>query len=334
MLGQIGVMLHTGDMPMEEIVRYAQEAEALGYEGFWVTEESGKEAFSVLSFVAQGTQRIHLGTSIVNFYSRTPTLLAMGASTLYRATNGRFVHFGLGTGGIGFTERGHGLKIERPLTRAKETVEIVRGLLTQERFSYEGKWFHVQKFRLREGPLDARMPIYLAALGPQMTGLAARVADGFIANCLTEETYEMYAAILREKAAAAGRDPREVRIFTLAMMAGESDEAVEAMRRGVAFYLASPHYYPVAEVSGYGSQAKQIQQVWGARDFAAASRLVSDAMVEKFAIMGSPETRRKKLHWMMSHGVYPILYPIFRPQHTVEDHFDVIRLGARYLSAE
>ena len=222
MLGNIGVMLHTGDMPMEEISRYAQAAESLGYEGFWITEESGKEGFAVLASVAHDTQRIKLGTSILNFYSRTPTLIEHGASTLYRMSGGRFIHFGLGAGGIGFTERGHGVKIERPL--AREAVDIVRGLLTTPRFSYEGQWFHVQDFRFREGPLDGRMFLYLSALNPKMVGLAARIADGLITNWLTEESYEEFATIVQKEAEAVGRDPDEVKLFTLTMMAGE-DEA-------------------------------------------------------------------------------------------------------------
>lgn len=333
MLGNIGVMLHTGDMPMEDISRYAQAAESLGYEGFWITEESGKEGFAVLASVARDTQRIKLGTSILNFYSRTPTLLALGASTLYRMSGGRFIHFGLGTGGIGFTERGHGVKIERPLARARETVEIVRGLLTSQRFSYEGQWFHVQDFRFREGPLDGRMFLYLSALNPKMVGLAARVADGLITNWLTEESYEEYAGIVQQEAEAVGRDPDEVKLFTLTMMAGEDDASVEAMRRGLAFYFASPHYHHIAEISGYGAQARQVQAAWQSRDLAGASRLVTDAMVEKFAVMGSQEQRRNKLRWMMDRNVYPIMYPIPRPGHTIDDHFLVIELVARYLNA-
>jgi alkanesulfonate monooxygenase SsuD/methylene tetrahydromethanopterin reductase-like flavin-dependent oxidoreductase (luciferase family) len=334
MLGNIGVMLHTGDMPIEEISRYAQAAEALGYEGFWITEESGKEGFIVLASVARDTQRIKLGTSILNFYSRTPTLLALGASTLYRISGGRFIHFGLGTGGIGFTERGHGVKIERPLARARETVEIVRGLLTSQRFSYEGQWFHVQDFRFREGPLDGRMFLYLSALNPKMVGLAARVADGLIANWFTEEAYEEYTEIVQQEAEAVGRNPDEVKLFSLTMMAGEDDASAEAMRRGLAFYFASPHYHHIADISGYGAQAKQVQAAWQSRDFAGASRLVTDAMVEKFAVMGSLAQRRKKLRWMMERNVYPIMYPIPRPEHTIEDHFLVIELAARYLGSE
>ena len=114
---EMGATLHTGDLGMQDLVRYAREAESLGYEGIWLTEESGKEAFATLAVLSQATQRIRLGTAIVNFYSRTPTLLAMGARTLFELSGGRFA-LGLGTGGVGFMERGHGLAIERPLRRA------------------------------------------------------------------------------------------------------------------------------------------------------------------------------------------------------------------------
>lgn len=329
-LAQMGVMLHTGDLSMEEIVEFAQEAERLGYDGFWITEESGKEGFAVLATVAGATSRIQLGTSIVNFYSRTPTLLAMGASTIYRMSGGRFTHFGLGSGGIGFMERGHGIALDKPLARGKEYLEIVRGLLTQPRFSYQGQWFHPTDFHLREGPVEGPINLYLSALGPKMVGLAARVADGLITNWLTEESYAHYRGIIEREAATVGRDPATVKLFSLTMMAGESDEAVEAMRRGLAFYFASEHYHPIAEVSGFGGEAREIQRVWQTGDFDAASRMVSDAMVEKFAVMGSPATRRAKLAWMQRLGVYPIMYPIMRRGHIMEDHLDVIRLAARY----
>ena len=330
MLGDIGIMLHTGDLSIDEIVRFARTAESLGYEGFWVTEESGKEAFAILGVLARETERINLGTSIVNFYSRTPMLLAMGASTIYRLSDGRFKHFGLGSGGIGFMEQGHGIKMERPLARAKEVVDIVRGYLTSNSFSYEGQWFNPTNFHLREGPLPEPIPLYISALGPKMVGLAARMADGLITNWLTEESYEMYYRIIKKEAESAGRNPKEVKLLSLTMIAGEDDASVDAMRRGLAFYFASPHYHPIAEVSGYGKEAKEIQSVWQTRDYAAASRMVSDTMVEKFAVMGSPEARAKKLQWMMDLGIYPIMYPIMRHGHTVDDHYLVAELTAKY----
>lgn len=354
MLGNIGVtLLNTGDMSMADIVRYAQEAEALGYEGFWSTEGDGKDPFSILTLVAHATQRIRLGTGIASFYSRTPTLMAINAATIHRMSGGRFTHFGIGTGGVYFTERGHGVKIEQPVARARETIEIIRGLLlkqqttsqhgpldarpvdiirgTSDNFSYDGKLFHLNDFRLREGRIDGHLPIYLSAIGPKMVALSARIAEGIVTNGLTEEAYQRYIEIVKREAEAVGRDPNAVKIFTLKMMGVESDEAVEAVRRSLTFFFASAHYYPIMEVSGYADVARQIQQAWRSGDFAGASRFVTDAMVEKFAIMGSPEQRRAHLNWMLERGVYPIVYPVWRPGHTVDDYFEIIRLGARYL---
>jgi len=160
---------------------------------------------------------------------------------------------------------------------------------------------------------------------------AARIADCLVTNWLAEESYELDACIIKKEAESVGRDPKSVKILSLTMIAGEDDASVEAMRRGLAFYFASPHYHPIAEVSGYGKEAKEIQAVWQTRDYAAASRLVTDAIVVKFAVMGSPEQRAKKLRWMTDLGVYPIMYPIMRHGHTVEDHFLVAELTAKYL---
>lgn len=358
-LGNIGVtLLNTGDMTMPDILRYAQEAEQLGYEGFWTTEGDGKDPFALLALAAHGTQHISLGTSIVSFYSRTPTLLAIGASTLYRMSGGRFRHFGIGTGGVYFTERGHGVKIERPVRRARETIEIIRGLLvdpevsqqsrqidarpidvrqnssTHQRFSYNGELFQLRDFRLMEGPLDGDLSIYVSAIGPNMVKLAARYANGIVTNGLTEEAYERYQALVRDEARRTGQELPMPHFFTLLMMGVESSDAFEAVRRSLTFFFASAHYYPIMEASGYAEQARQIQLHWRSGDFVAASRVVTDTMVEKFAVMGSPAQRRQKLQGMMKRGIYPILYPVWRPGHTVDDYFEIIHLAARYLAAE
>ncbi len=109
----IGLTIHAGDNTVSDILGYVQEAEKLDYDGFWLTEESGKEAFSLLALSADRTKKIRVGTGIVNIYSRTPTLLAMAIATIDNISKGR-AFLGLGTGGIGFIERGHGLKIEDP----------------------------------------------------------------------------------------------------------------------------------------------------------------------------------------------------------------------------
>ncbi len=331
--GALGATLHTGDLDMVDLLRYAREAEALDYDGFWLTEESGKEAFAVLAALALQTQRIGLGTSILSFYTRTPTLLAMGASTIHRLSGGRFA-LGLGTGGQGFLERGHGIRMERPLRRARETVEIVRGLLREQRFSYEGEWFRPREFRLREGPIDGPLPIYLSALNPKMVGVAACVADGLIGNWLTEESLHEIQGIVGQSAPTAGRDPTQFQVLTLLMTCPDPDDpaAVDAMRRGVAFYCAAQSYHHVAAISGYGAEVKRVYDLWATGDFAGATRLVSDAMIEKLTLTGSRAACQAKLRWMLDAGVYPLVYPIPRRDRMVEDHFAAIRLVASYLS--
>lgn len=326
---QIGVMLHSGDLSYPDIVRFAKEAESLGYDGFFLTEESGKEAFSLLALVASETEVIRLGTSIVNFYSRTPTLLAMAARSMYDLSGGRFGPFGLGTGGIGFMHRGHGIELDRPVGRARETVEIVRSLLSEPRTTYDGKWFHVDDFHLREGPLadGAAIPLWLAALGPQMAAMSAKVADGLITNWLIPESLEEFRGIIKLECDKAGRDPAEVAIATLLMVCTDSsdDESVAAARRGVAFYCASEHYLHIADLAGLGERARQVKEVWERRDFSAAAEMVSDEMLERFIVFGSHEQCAARIRFLLDEGVYPIVYPLPRHHLMFEDHMAAIR---------
>ncbi len=328
----MGVMLHTGDMPYDDIVRFAQEAEELGYHGFWLTEESGKEAFSLLGVLARETRRINLCTGIVNFYSRSPTTLAMAARSIHELSGGRFGPFGMGTGGIGFMERGHGIEIDRPVGRARETFEIVRGLLSEKRFSYpQGKWFKPNDFGLREGPIDKKIPLWLAALGPQMSEMAGKVADGMISNWLIPESLEIYRGQIAKGAAFAKRDPKDIIVSALTMVTTDPDNAdsVMAMKRGLAFYCASPHYFPIADAAGFGDEIRKIYDIWQTRDFKRAAATVSDDFVRKFSVHGDEEVRRNYLKWMKSEGCYPIIYPLPRHSNIVEDHFIAMRNMAK-----
>jgi len=329
--GDVGVTLHTGDLSFEEITRFARESEELGYHGFWLTEENGKEAFALLALLARDTTRIGLGTGIVNFYSRSPMTLAMGARTIWDLSGGRF-SLGLGTGGVGFMTQGHGIPIERPVARARETVEIVRRFMTERRFSYDGEWFKIKRFHLREGPLEASPPIYLAALGPQMVRAAARHYDGFIMNWPTKAAVEEYRAIVDREAASAGRDPAEVKILTLLQTVAEPDDpaSVDAMRRGLAFYCASEHYLHIADITGLGADARKVKEAWETGDYQRAATLVSDEMVAAFGLWGSPDHCAAELRRLLDVGVYPIIYPVPRHDRMVEDHFATIRLIADY----
>jgi alkanesulfonate monooxygenase SsuD/methylene tetrahydromethanopterin reductase-like flavin-dependent oxidoreductase (luciferase family) len=329
----LGFTCHTGDLSWDELIAWVQEGERLGYSAFCTTEESGKDAFAVLAVLARKTTTINLGTAIVNFYSRTPTLLAMSARSIFDLSNGRFGPLGLGAGGIGFMQRGHGITTERPLARAKEAVAIVRGLLTQKKFSYDGEWFKPNDFHLREGPIgEGAPPIWLAGLGPKMVGTAAEVADGVIANWLTEESLGEYRGLIQRGAQSAGRDAAEVQIATLLMTCVDpkDDAALFSARRGLAFYCASEHYLHIADICGLGDDARKVKVAWEERDFDRATHLVSDRLLEKFSLAGTPEQNAKRIQWLFDNGVYPIVYPLPRHARMVEDHHTTIRLTAEW----
>ncbi len=329
MTAPLGLMLHTGDMPYPEIERYAEEAERVGYQQLLLTEESGKEAFSLLAVLAGRTSRIRLGTGIVSFYTRTPTLLAMAARSLSELSGGRFGPLGLGTGGIGFMRRGHGVELELPVARARESVEIVRSLLNEPRTTYPGKWFKVDDFHLREGPLPHGhgVDIWLAALGPQMATMAGKVADGLITNWLIPESLAEFRHLVAAGAAKSGRDPGQVALASLTMVCADpsDEEAVMAARRGVAFYCASPHYHHIADLAGLRGDAERVFEAWEAREFDRAAHLVSDRLLERFTLAGSDQDSSLRLRWMMAEGVMPVIYPLPRRSRMVEDHFSILQ---------
>ncbi len=333
---RLGFTCHTGDLSWDDLIRWVRAGERLGYSAFCTTEESGKDAFAVLAVLARETQTIGLGTAIVNFYSRTPTLLAMSARSIHDLSGGRFGPFGLGAGGIGFMQRGHGIVIEKPLARAKEAVAIVRGLLTQTKFSYDGQWFKPHDFHLREGPIgDGAPPIWLAGLGPKMVRTAAECADGVIANWLTEESLAEYRGLIQEGAESAGRDPSDVQIATLLMTCVDptDDAAIFAARRGIAFYCASEHYLHIADICGLGSAARKVKVAWEERDFDRATGLVTDQLLDKFCLVGTDSANARRIQWLFDNGAYPIVYPLPRHHHMVEDHHSVLEQVSRWAKA-
>ena len=189
-MARIGVRLETGPhLSPHQLLELAQLAEKRGFETVWVPEGSGTEALTQLTAFACGTSRIKLGTGILPIFHRTPTLLAMGAGGLDAISGGRFI-LGLGVGHQGAVEGAHGIPFDRPMTRLRETVHIVRRLLTGESVAFEGSAYNVKSAKLGFNPIRADMPIYLAALRPRMVELAGEIADGVLLNWATSPYLE------------------------------------------------------------------------------------------------------------------------------------------------
>src|SRR6266545_4645009 len=150
-----------GPMDYDQALARVRLADEAGVDTAWVAEAWGRDCFTMLALMARETQRIHLGTGIVNTYSRTPAALAQHFATLDELSGGRMI-IGLGTSGPQVIEHFHGVKFNPPLTRMKEYVEIINTLMRNEPLKYSGKLFNLQRgFTLCFTPVRNHIPIYL-----------------------------------------------------------------------------------------------------------------------------------------------------------------------------
>src|SRR3989449_1124262 len=203
---KIGLILpYEGGLPFTDALQMTERAEALGFDSVWVPEAWGTDAISLLGALAARTQRIRLGTGIVNVFSRTPTLLGQTAATLDLISNGRFI-LGLGTSGHQVVSGWHGMRFDRPLQRMRETVEIVRRVLRQERLRFDGQIFTLdQGLKLLVRPIRATVPIFLATLTPAGMRLTRGVADGWVPALFSPGHLRRFRPGLEAGARAAGR---------------------------------------------------------------------------------------------------------------------------------
>ena len=186
----------------------ARQADEAGFDTLWVSEDPDSwDAFAVLAAIAGVTERIRLGTAVVNPFLRHPASIAASAATLDRLSDGRAV-IGLGRGQSEWLRAGLGIACERPVAALEETVALLRQWGAGEMATSDGP-FAVPGWR-RSIPTvrGGGPPIYMAAMGDQALAVAGRTADGVIFNDLTSMPYMARAiGIVREAAVAAGRDP-------------------------------------------------------------------------------------------------------------------------------
>src|SRR5216683_6614899 len=197
---------YEGSLSFPEAVELAQRAEALGYESVWMPEAYGTDAVSILGALAARTERIQLGTGIVNVFSRTPALLAQTAATLDALSGGRFI-LGLGTSGHQVVTGWHGVPFDRPLQRIRETIAIVDQVLGRQPVRFEGEVFQLpQGLKLLAHPVRPRVPVYLATITPAGVRLTAEVADGWMPILYSPEHADVFRADLEAGLARGGRE--------------------------------------------------------------------------------------------------------------------------------
>ncbi|WSQ06891.1 LLM class flavin-dependent oxidoreductase [Streptomyces sp. NBC_01231] len=310
-----------------EIVDYVTEAEKLGLDLCWVAEAWGSEAPSPLGYLAAKTERMLLGSGIIQLGTRTPVAIARAAITLSQISQGRFL-LGLGPSGPQVIEGLHGVPFGRPLARMRETVEIVRQAASGEKISHSGRQYQIPLPGGDGKPMRLSMraehdiPVYLATLSPKMLHLTGEIADGWLGTSFVPEgAGEAYFDHLDQGLAAAGRKRADLDICQGAEVAFADDEdALRAMVAGrkkeLAFSLggmgsATTNFYNNAySRQGWAEVAAEVRTRWQTGDRDGAAGLVTDEMVLATTLIGTEDMVRERLRVWRDVGVDTVrFYP-------------------------
>jgi probable F420-dependent oxidoreductase len=327
-MARTGVRLREERLTVRQLIDLARLAEARGYESIWVPEGSGKEAFSQLTAYALSTERVRLGTGIATIYSRTPSLLAMTAGTLDLISGKRAV-LGLGIGHREGVEQGHGVAFGKPLRRMREYVATIRAILQGGKIP-EATQVPVTRFRLEFTPERPTLPIYVAALGPQMCRLAGEIADGVLMNWATTAYVKEAIANVRKGAERAGRRPEDVEIacYIRAAVGSDGKAVKQALARETVRYISLNFYRQMFDQSGFGEDTEAVMKALPQGVEAAAER-ISDRMLASMAIWGGPEGCRRRLDEYRSLGVvHPVVAPVAVGANVYDSWAEVIRTFA------
>ncbi|MBV9921440.1 MAG: LLM class flavin-dependent oxidoreductase [Pseudonocardia sp.] len=304
----------------------ALEAERLGLDVCWVAEAWGADAPTALGWLAGRTDRMLLGSGVIQVGTRTPVAIAQAARTLADLSGGRFL-LGLGASGPQVIEGLHGVPFARPRTRLRETVEVVRLALAGEKVAYAGKTVTIplpggegRPMRL-SGPPRSDVPIYLATLSPRMLRLTGEIADGWLGTSFVPEAAAAYLTHLDAGLDAAGRTRADLDVCQGAEVAFAADDdelarMIDDRRPGLAFSLggmgsATTNFYNAAySRQGWAEGAGRVRERWQLGDKVGAAALVTDEMVLGTTLLGTEAMVRGRLRVWQDAGVDTVrLYP-------------------------
>lgn len=307
-----------------DTIALARHAESVGYDDIWLADAGGLDAFTLAPMLLEATEKLRLGIAVVPAYTRTPAVMASTIAVINQAWPGRFVP-GFGTSSHAIIEGWHGLKLEKPLTRIKETVALLRTMLAGEKTDFAGETLRSRGYR--QAAADPAPPIYLAALRSKMVETAAEIADGVILNLFPRSALPKIMEHVATGAERAGKDPADVEIVCRHMVAVCDDRAAarDAFRAGFVGYYATPVYNKFLEWAGYPEAAAEIREGWAAKDRERTAAALPDELVDEIAVIGSPGECRELMQWYGDAGIHTNIISCMYPQaevfHATADAF-------------
>jgi F420-dependent oxidoreductase-like protein len=303
----------------QQQLELVQEAERLGYDSVWTAEAYGSDAVTILAWLAPQTERIKLGSAILQMPGRSAAMTAMTAATLDQLSGGR-VLLGIGSSGPQVAEGWHGQRFARQLQRTREYVDVVRMALRRERVVYEGETLQLplpdgpgKALKLTIAPVQERIPIYVAAIGPKNTTLTAEIADGWIPTLFSPEHVAEFRPLLDAGFARAGGgkslDGFDIAPTVQTLVSDDLDAARDAMRPFLALYVGGMgsreqnFYNGLVQRYGFEDAARRVQDLYldGRKEEAAAA--LPGELIDAVSLCGPPDVVRERIAMFRDAGV-------------------------------
>ena len=292
-------------------LQLVHEAERLGYDSVWTAEAYGSDVATILALARAGDLADQAGLGDLPDARPGAAMTAMTAATIDQLSDGRMLLV-IGSSGPQVAEGWHGQRFARQLQRTREYVEVVRLALSRERVVYDGETLTLplpdgpgKALKLTIAPVQERIPIYLAAIGPKNTTLAAEIADGWLPTLFSPEHVGEFRPLLEEGFARAGAgkgfDDFDIVPTVTAMVSDDRESARDAMRHYVALYVGGmgsrkQNFYN-ALVCRYGFEeaAENVQNLYleGRKDEAAAA--LPGELIDTVALVGPRDHVRSRL---------------------------------------
>lgn len=327
---RIGLMLGYSAGKVELPIELVQEADRLGVYSVWTAEAYGSDAVSPLAWLGALTERVKLGTAIMQMSGRTPANTAMTAMTLNQLSGGRFL-LGLGLSGPQVVEGWHGVSYAHPLNRTREYVEIVRRIFRREApLTFDGTQYqipyHGQDATGLGKPLKSTLaaapdiPIYLAAIGPKNVELAAEIGDGWLPIFFAPERYDdVYKPHIEAGLAKAGKNISDFDIApTVSVVINDNlDICYNMLRPMLALYVGGMgargknFYNDLAGRYGFAAAAAEIQDLYLSGNKGAAMARVPAELIDAVALVGPKERVRERLRLWLDSPVTTINMTVF-----------------------
>jgi F420-dependent oxidoreductase-like protein len=302
----------------EDQLGLVREAEAAGFDSVWAAEAYGSDAATVLAWLAGQTSKIKLGSAIFQMPARSPAMTAMTAATLDVISDGR-MRLGIGSSGPQVAEGWHGQRFPGQLARTREYVSILRKALGRERLEFEGDTYTLplpdgpgKALKLMITPVQERIPIYLAAIGPKNTQLAGEIADGWLPTFFSPEHVGQFRELLAEGASRAGRTldgSFDIAPNVSLCIDDDVDRARDALRPFLALYVGGMgsrkqnFYNALVRRYGFEDAADEVQDLYlaGKKDEAAAA--LPSELIDITALCGPREVIGERLATYRDAGV-------------------------------